>query len=128
MAMKESPNTQSNHRTRMLLSSRQVMSDSVTPWNSAPQAPLSFAISQSLLKLMPIESAMPSNHVIICRPLLLPSVFPSFRVFSNESAMRWPKYRTRIFSYKYVWGEKSKNFWFLWACCLQTSKIRRFSC
>ena len=67
----------------------------VTPWTAAHQASLSFTISQSLLKLMSIESVMPSNHLILCLPLLLlPSIFPSIRVFSNESALciRWPKY------------------------------------
>ena len=65
------------------------------------QASLSFTISQSLLKLMPIESVMPSNHLILCHPLLLlPSIFPSIRVFSNESALhiRWPKYWSFSFS------------------------------
>ena len=67
----------------------------VTPWTAAHQASLSFTISLSLLKLMSIESMMPSNHLILCRPLLLlPSIFPSIRVFSNKSALRirWPKY------------------------------------
>ena len=67
----------------------------VTPWTAACQASLSFTISQSLLKLMSIESVMPCNHLILCHPLLLlPSFFPSIRVFSNESALhiRWPKY------------------------------------
>ena len=67
----------------------------LTPWTEACQASLSFTISQSLLKLMSIESAMPSNHPVLCHPLLLlPSIFPSIRVFSNESALpiRWPKY------------------------------------
>ena len=60
-----------------------------TPWSAALQASLSFTISQSLLRLMSIESVMPSNHLILCRPLLLlPSIFPSIRVFSNESALR----------------------------------------
>ena len=71
------------------------MSNSVTPWTAARQASLSFTIPQSLLKLMNIELVMPSNHLILWRPLhLLPSVFPSIRVFSNESALciRWPKY------------------------------------
>ena len=71
------------------------MSDSVTPWTAARQALLSFTTSQSLLKLMSIESVMPSNHPALCRPfLLLPSIFPSNRVFSNESALciRWPVY------------------------------------
>ena len=66
-----------------------------TPRTTAQQASLSFTISQSLLKLMSIESMMPSNHLILCHPLLLlPSVFPSIRVFSNESALciMWPKY------------------------------------
>ena len=63
------------------------------PWTAAPQASLSITNSRSLLKLMSIESVMPSNHLILCRPLLLPSVFPSTRVFSNESILciRWPK-------------------------------------
>ena len=60
----------------------------VIPWTTARQASLSFTISWSLLKLMSIESVMPSNHLIVCRPLLLPpSVFPSFRVFSSELAL-----------------------------------------
>ena len=66
-----------------------------TPWTIACQASLSITNSQSLLKLIPIELGMPSNHFILCRPLLLPtSVFPSIRVFSNESVLhiRWPKY------------------------------------
>ena len=66
----------------------------VTPWTAAGQASLSITNSQSLLKLTPIESVMPSNHLILCRPLLLlPSIFPSIRVFSNESVLRirWPK-------------------------------------
>ena len=65
-----------------------------TPWTAARQASLSFTISQSLLKLMSIESVMPSNHLILCYPLLLlPSIVPSIRVFSNEALhIRWPKY------------------------------------
>ena len=66
-----------------------------TPWTRARQASLSITNSQSLLKLMSIETVIPSNHLILCRPLLLlPSIFPSIRVFSNESALciRWPKY------------------------------------
>ena len=65
-----------------------------TPWTAAHQASLSFTISQSLLKLMSIESVMPSNLLILCRPLLLlPSLFPSIRVFFSESVLRirWPK-------------------------------------
>ena len=66
----------------------------VTPWTAACQASLSITNSQSFLKLMSIEWAMPSNHLILCRPLLLPSIFPSIRVFSNESVLHilWPKY------------------------------------
>ena len=67
----------------------------VTPWTAAHQGPLSITNSQSLLKLMSIELVMPSNRLIFCHPLLLPpSIFPSIRVFSNESALliRWPKY------------------------------------
>ena len=66
-----------------------------TPWNAAPQASLSITNSWSLLKLISIESVMPSNHLILCHPLLfLPSIFPSIRFFSNESVLciRWPKY------------------------------------
>ena len=67
----------------------------VTPWTAARQASLSITNSRSLLKLLSIESVMPSNHLILCRPLLLPpSILPSIRVFSNESVLciRWPKY------------------------------------
>ena len=66
-----------------------------TPWTAACQASLSITNSRSMLKLMSIESVRPSNHLILCRPLLLlPSIFPSIRVFSNESILhiRWPKY------------------------------------
>ena len=67
----------------------------VTPWAAACQASLCFTISQSLPRLMPIESVMPSNRLILCHPLLLlPLIFPSIRVFSSESTLgiRWPKY------------------------------------
>ena len=72
-----------------------------TPWTTAPQASLSITNSWSLLKLMSIGSVMPSNHLILCCPLLLlPSIFPSIRVFSNESVLhiRWPKYWSFSFS------------------------------
>ena len=65
-----------------------------TPWTAAPQASLSFTISRSSLKFMSIELMISSNHLVLCHPfLLLPSIFPSFRVFSNESVLciRWPK-------------------------------------
>ena len=72
-----------------------------TPWTAACQASLSITNSESLLKLMSIESVMPSNHLILCHLfLLLPSIFPSLRVFSNESTlrMRWPKHWSFSFS------------------------------
>ena len=71
------------------------MSDSVTPWAAARQPSLSFTMPWSLLKPMSIKSVRPSNHLLLYHPLLLlPSIFPSIRVFSNESALhiRWPKY------------------------------------
>ena len=70
------------------------------PWTAACQASLSISSSQSLLKHMSIQSVMPSNHFILCRPLLLPSIFPSIRVFSKESVLliRWPKYWSFSFS------------------------------
>ena len=70
-----------------------------TPWTAAWQASLSFTIFRSLLKLMSIELVMPSNHLILCCPLLLPSIFPSIRVFPNESALciRRPEYRNFSF-------------------------------
>ena len=77
-----------------ILLSHSVMSDSVTPWTAACQPSLSITKSQSLLKLMSIESAMSSNHLILCHPLLLlPSIFLSTGVFSNETVLciRWPK-------------------------------------
>ena len=75
-----------------------------TPWTAACQASLSFTISRSLLKLISIESVMPSNHLIFCHPvLLLPSIFPSIRVFANESFLhiRWPKYWSFSFSFSF---------------------------
>ena len=80
-----------------------------TPWTAASQASLSITNAWSLLKLMSIESVMPSNHRILCHPLLLqPSIFPSIRVFSNESVLRirWPKYLT--FSFKI---SPSNEYW-----------------
>ena len=81
--------------------SRSVVSDSAAPWTAASQASLSFTNFWSLLKFMCIESVMPSYHLILCCPLfLLPSIFPSIRVFSNESVLciRWPKYWSFSFS------------------------------
>ena len=76
------------------------------PWTAACQASLSLTNSRSLLKLMSIELVMPSNHLILCCPLLLlPSIFPSIRVFSNESVhcIKWPKYYIYIFFYKFLY-------------------------
>ena len=81
-----------NNSSVQLLSSVQLFA---TPWTAACQASLSITNSQSLLKLMHIESLMPSNHLILCCPLLFPpSIFPSIRVFSNELGLRirWPGY------------------------------------
>ena len=71
-----------------------------TPWTAGSQDSLSITNSWCMLKLMSIDSVMPSNHPILCCPLLLPSIYPSIRIFSNESAlrMRWPKYRSFSFS------------------------------
>ena len=82
-----------------------------TPWTTACQASLSITNSRSLLKLMSIELVMPSNHLILCHPLLLPpSIFPSIRVFSNGSALhiRWPKYWSFSFNIIYKWMAHSK--------------------
>ena len=89
------------------------------PWIEAHQASLSFIISWNLLKLVSIESVMPSNHFILCQPLLLlPSIFPCIRVFSNESVLhiRWPKYWSFSFSIslssKYSWLISFRIDWF----------------
>ena len=93
-----------NSVNQLAISSVQSLSHvqlSVTPWTAALQSSLSITNTQSLLKLMSIELVMPSNHLILCRPLLLlPSIFPSIRVFSNKSALhiRWPKYWSFSFS------------------------------
>ena len=90
-----------------------------TPWTAACQGSLSFTIFQNLFKLMFVESMMPFNHLILCCPLLLlPSVFPSIRVFSNESALhiRWPKYWSFNFSIspsnEYSWLISFRIDWF----------------
>ena len=77
-----------------------VLWDTVTPWTAALQASLSITNSRSPPKPVSIELVMPSNHLILCCPLLLPSIFPSIRVFSNESVLhiRWPKYWRFSFS------------------------------
>ena len=90
-----------------------------TAWTAAHQASLSFTVSQSLLRLMSFESVMSSNHLILCRYLLLlPSVFPSIRGFSNELALciKWPKYCSISFSIgpsnEYVWLISFRIDWF----------------
>ena len=89
-----------------LLFSHWITSDSATPWTAAHWAPLSSTISWSLLEFMSIESMMLSNHLILCHPLLLlPSVFPSIMVFSNELALciRWPKYWSSQLNLMLAW-------------------------
>ena len=101
----------------------------VTPWCAAHQASLSFTISWSLLKLVFIESVMPSNHLMFCPSLLLPpSIFPSIRVFSNEIALciRWPKYWSFSFSIS-LFNEYSglisfRDDWFDLLAVLETLK------
>ena len=89
---KESDTTQQLNSSVQFIHS--VVSDSATPRTVTCQASLSFTIFQSLLKLISIESMMLSNHLVLCHPFLLPSIFPSIRVFSNELALliRWTKY------------------------------------
>ena len=87
--------------SKLLLFSRSVMSNSATSWTAGHQASLSITNSQSLLKLRSVELVMPSNYLILCHCLLLlPSTFPSIRVFSNDSILhiRWPKYWSFNFS------------------------------
>ena len=84
----------------LLLFNLSVTSDSATPWTAAHQASLSYTIFWSLLKFMPTELVIPFNHLILCHPLLMPSVLPSIRVFSSELALciRWPKHWLFSFS------------------------------
>ena len=96
-----------------------------TPWTAARQASLSITNPQSLLKLISIESMMSSNHLILCRPLLLlPSVFPSIRVFSNESTlhMRWPKYWS--FSFNIIPSKEHPALIFFGMDCLDLLAIQ----
>ena len=104
----------------------------VTPWIAARQASLSITNSQSLLKLMSIESVMPSSHLILCRPLLfLPPIPPSIRVFSNESTLRtrWPKYWS--FSFSIIPSKKSQGWspseWTGWISLQSKGLSRVFS-
>ena len=100
-----------------------------TPWTAVPQASLSFTISQSLVRVMFIELVMPSNHLILCRPLLLlPSIFPSFRLFSNKSSLciRWPKFWRFSFSISPS-NNYSRSISFGWTglICLQSKGLSR---
>ena len=105
------------------------MSDSATPWTAAHQASLSITNSRSLLKFMSIESVMPSNHLILCHPfLLLHSIFPSIKVFSNESVLRitWPKYWS--FSSKISYSNeysRLNSFMMGWLDLLQSKGLSR---
>ena len=97
----------------------------VTPWTAACQAPLSITNSRSLLRLMSIESVMPSNHLSLCCPLfLLSSTFPSNRVFSNESVLhiRWPKYWSVSFNMSFQWILRTDFLedWLVWSPCSST--------
>ena len=111
--------SQSSFSSVQLLSHVQLFA---TPWTTARQASLSITNSQSPPKLMSIESVMPSNNLILCRPLLLPpSIFPSIRVFSNESAfcIRWPKYWSFSFNISPS-DELRTDFlqdWLVWSPC-----------
>ena len=104
MSRRRSVNRKTEWRSGIRINSIQSLSRVwlfVTPWTAARQASLSITNSRSFLKLMSIASVMPSNHLILCRPLrLLPSIFPSIRIFSNESVLRikWPKYWSFSFS------------------------------
>ena len=101
----------------------------VTPWTAARQASLAITKSQSLLKFMSIEPVMPSNHLILCRPLLLlPSIFPSIRDFYNESVLhiRWPKYWSFSFSIRpfneYSWLVSFRTDWLDLLCSPRNSQ------
>ena len=85
-----------------------------TPWTAACQASLSFTISQSLLKLMSIELLMPSNHLVLCHPLLLLSIFPSVRVFPSKLALgiRWPEY----WSFSFIISTSNEYSWLISFC------------
>ena len=92
----------------------------VSPWTAACQVSLPFTNSQNLLKLMSTELMMPSNHLILCCPLLLlPSIFPSIRVFSNESALhiRWPNYWSFSNSLSNEYSRLISFDWLIWSSC-----------
>ena len=114
------------HSTAFVVQSLGCVRLFVTPWTAARQASLSFTVSQSLLKLMSIESVIHSNHLILCRPLLLPSVFPSIRVSSSESALHiwWLKYWSFRLGVNILMpsGHRRDNSCFYW---LQAGSVRQ---
>ena len=101
----------------------------VTPWTATNQASLPFTISRRLLRLMSTELVMPSNHLIFCHPLLLlPSVFPSIRVLSNESALRirWPnvlELQLHHQSFQWIFRVDFLYDWLVWSCCPRDSQV-----
>ena len=101
-----------------------------TPWNAARQAALSFTVSQSLLRLLSIESMMPSNHLILCCPLLFPlSIFPSIRVFSNELAVCIKvatvlELQIQHHSFQWIFKIDFLKDWLVWSpCCPRDSQV-----
>ena len=119
-----------------VLFSHSVVTDSMTPWTATHQAPLSFTTSRSLLKGMSMESVMPSNHLVLCHPLLLLTSIKthSIRVFSNESALciSWPKYWSFSFSISpssqcsglaVLWEDCHAFPWDLGACLEEISVV-----
>ena len=130
-AWQESEEKQKNRVTRGL-SSVQLFSRVQlfeTPWTAAHQASLSIANSQSLLKLLSIESVMPSNHLMLCRPLLLlPSIFPSIRVFSNESTLRMRWLKNWSFSFSIIPSKEQPGLkWAGWISLQSKGLSRVFS-
>ena len=111
--------------------SSSVVSDSATPWTAAHQASLSITNSQSFPKPMSIESVMPSSHLILCRPLLLRSIFPSSRVFSNESALRIRRPKCWSFSFNISPSMNTQEWspleWTGWICLQSKGLSRVFS-
>ena len=103
------------HSLIEIQSSRSVLSDSATPWIAACQASLSITNSRSLLKFMSIQAVMPSNHLILCHPLLLlPSIFLSFRVFSNESVLCINTLATKYRSFSFNIGPSNEYSGYQW--------------
>ena len=100
----------------------------VTPWTAVHQASLSFTVSWSLLKLMSVESVMPFNHLVLCCPLLLPSIFPSIRVFSNESVLcimaKILELQLQHHSFQWIFRIDFLWDWLVWfPCCSRNSQM-----